>query len=158
MKIIFLDFDGVLNSWAWQEANKDLLKSEGLLYRQHLDRDAVARLNRIVAATGAVVVISSTWRRLYKLVELREILANHGFSGIVLDVTPHMGRRRGEDIAEWLASAPQARAVSGFVILDDDSDMEHLTHKLVQTSYETGLQDGDVEAAIAQLMRQPLWR
>jgi hypothetical protein len=148
MKVIFLDFDGVLNSRDWCQRNEHLLANQSLLMHRDLDREAVGRVNRIVEATGAVVVVSSTWRLLNPLPVLKNILAAHGFTGEVLDVTPRLSRRRGHEIAAWLNSHGP---VEGFVIIDDDSDMEHLLHKLVQTSWESGLQDEHVERAVKEL-------
>lgn len=50
MKVIFLDFDGVLNSTRFMMENPQ----RGLC---GLDKVAVARLNRLCAETGAYVVV-----------------------------------------------------------------------------------------------------
>ena len=57
MKIIFLDFDGVLNShiFMMKERLRDSLKSGGVA---GIDPEAVARLNAICVRTGAVAVVS----------------------------------------------------------------------------------------------------
>jgi len=62
--LVFLDFDGVLNHAAWLE--KLFLKgidewSPGMSF----DRECVARLNRIIDETGALVVVSSSWRHAF---------------------------------------------------------------------------------------------
>lgn len=148
MKVIFLDFDGVLNSHKWIGANQHLFETDRLFMHRDVDPEAVERLNRIVDATGAEVVVSSTWRRMNSRGMLQFILRKHGFNGFVKDVTPILGTRRGFEIQQWL---DEHGPVESFTIIDDDSDMEHLMDKLVKTSFDDGLQDRHVEQAIAML-------
>ncbi len=150
-KIIFLDFDGVLNSMDWL---RTFPRGEGPQYEQVDDR-AVALLNKIVEQTGAMVVVSSTWRIGRKLprTELQEILNKHGFKGIVMDVTPRSAHGvRGREIQEWL-SAQSRYQIESFVIIDDSSDMAHLMPKLVRTTNDTGLTQEHVDLAVAMLSR-----
>lgn len=149
MKIIFLDFDGVLNSHKWIEANQHLFESGQLFMHKHLDHDAVARVDKICRETGAKVVISSTWRRFNTLPQLQAILKRHGFTGEVISTTPILGGPRGNEIARWLRAAGP---VESFVIIDDDSDMADLMDRLVRTTFDTGLQDEHVDTAISLLM------
>jgi hypothetical protein len=148
MKIIFLDIDGVLNSRKWAEAHIEQHPSDHRFMREKLDKDAVARVQKIIDATGAKVVISSTWRILNSLESIKKILSDHGLRGDVIGVTPQQCLNRGSEIQEWLTEhAP----IDSFVILDDDDDMAHLMDRLVDTSFETGLQDEHVEQAIQLL-------
>lgn len=151
MKIIFLDIDGVLNSHQWIRANEHLLKTQQLSMHVDLDKEAVARLERLVKQTEAKIVISSTWRIVHSLSSLRDILGRHGFTGEVIDKTPKLNIARGLEIQQWLDKNP----VESFVILDDSSDMAHLLNKLVRTSFDDGLQDKHVEAAIELLSATP---
>lgn len=151
MKIIFLDFDGVLNSHKWVKANEHLLNSQTLFMHTDVDREAVARVDRLCKETGAKVVVSSTWRLFNSLERLQEILKNHGFTGEVIGRTPRLGGKRGSEISQWLN---EHGPVESFVILDDDSDMVHLMHKLVQTTFDLGLQDEHVELAKALLLAE----
>lgn len=156
MRILFLDFDGVLNSERWVKRNQDKFKSLEWRMTTAIDPEAVAHLNKIVAATACKVVISSTWRIMHELPKLRAILKQHGFqySSDVIDRTPSglSSSRRGHEIAHWLN---EHGPIDGIVIIDDDSDMEHLRHKLVQTSWVNGLMDDHVEPAIRMLL-EPL--
>ena len=108
VKLLFLDFDGVLNS-------ERFFRAQGNRYLpEQLDEGAVARLNAILARTGAKVIVSSTWRLGYSMEQLQVILARHGFSGEVVGVTPRLedvdedGIRvplhvpRGREIQTWL--------------------------------------------------------
>jgi len=144
IKIIFLDFDGVLNSWQSIRENRipDLFHC--------LDAYHVERLNRIVIATGAVVVVSSSWRIIHPIVELRESLVKAGFKGVVSDRTPRLPGERKDEIIEWINSHRDVHDVTSFVAIDDDSDANIEGH-FVKTDFETGLQDDHVEKAISIL-------
>lgn len=156
MKVIFLDIDGVLNTEVFTRAffgilkrlntdrpeAKKIAKAElrddyGVLF----DPMAEDMLKWIVEATGAKIVISSTWR-MSGLKIMQEMWTKRGLPGEVIDVTPnHMKRtgctlQRGKEINEWLSSNP----VESYVIIDDDSDMEpEQLFRFVQTDYQYGL-------------------
>ena len=98
----------------------------------------MARFKDLVAETGALVVLSSTWRL------IDESVATLRAAGILDHAHPdwrtgYHGSHRGQQIAEWLEHHPE---VTHYVILDDDSDMlpEQVPH-FVQTRFETGLLD-----------------
>ena len=169
MKILFLDIDGVLNSErlvAENEARHATLgdhRCECFSIIYQMDRACVARLNRILAETGAQVVISSSWRRLLDNATIIKILRSFGFEGAVIGATPDLvndpewlarhewGRNgyehidRGHEIWEWIAAHPE---VTHFVILDDCSDMAHVKPFHVHTDFEVGLDEPDVERAL----------
>lgn len=65
MRIIFLDFDGVLNA---DTAEAD--ESSELWTASWLDTVMVGRLARLVESTGASIVISSSWRQRRSQAEL----------------------------------------------------------------------------------------
>lgn len=173
MKPLFLDFDGVLNSAEWQAKQ---VKRDGSFLRRssdELDPQAVARLNKIIAATGAKVVVSSTWRLLHTRRELMGFLVAAGFRGEIIGMTPRLHVSpympteravcRGDEIQQWLdwewertnlnQDVPGDQ-VESFVILDDDGDMDFLWPELVQTHFATGLQDEHVARAIEILNAQ----
>ena len=72
MRVLFLDFDGVLNSESWMLAHPQAN------FLRALDRSAVALLAEIVSRTQARIVVSSSWRRMYSLNALREVLVEGG--------------------------------------------------------------------------------
>lgn len=161
-KIVFLDFDGVLNHEEWyaqrpaKPARLEVMDER--VARWCFDPKAAGRLNVLVDA-GAKFVISSTWRLHSDLDELRRILVALGFRGEVIGVTPDLSnksrsihaahvRRRGAEIQAWM---DEHGTPSSFVILDDDDDMEHLIDRLVQTDFETGLQDEHITRALEKL-------
>ena len=177
MRVIFLDIDGVLNSESYLlklEAKHHQLGHTApagpesasscdcfKLYQQ-IDPEAIARLNRLVAVTDARIVVSSTWRKLFDPPELLDLLLGHGLVAEIIGETPDGHAEpemldvygpleriyRGYEIDFWLRKHPE---VDRFVILDDGSDMEMHTKRLVQTDSEEGLLDEHVELAIRVL-------
>lgn len=151
MKILFLDIDGVLNSHDFWKRCQEL----GIVPDDKVDPLAVERLNRLVDATGAKIVVSSTWRLPYvwnrQLGMLATLLQRAGIKGEVIGMTPDHQKSygRGGEIQAWMLQARQDNIdIESFVILDDDNDMDHLMGYLVQTKMTDGLQDHHVETAI----------
>jgi len=149
MKVVFLDFDGVLNSAAFllivKERDSQSLSMEW--WAESIDPSAVSRLNGLLASTGARVVVSSTWRICTSVAWLQEVLEMRGFTGDVYDKTNRIYEvDRSSEIEEWL----DRHVVDAYVILDDDSDAEIEGH-FVRTDYLAGLTDGDVREAEAIL-------
>ena len=150
-RVIFLDFDGVLNSWQWAKRTNQ----SGLL---GIDPEAVSRVREIVERTGCLIVVSSTWRLSRSVEALREVFASKGYPEPVpiigktrADVSypePARENKRGCEIQAWL---DEHHEVTTICILDDDHDMAHLLPYLVSTSMEDGIQPRHVEAAVRML-------
>lgn len=143
--VVFLDFDGVLNTRPWTER-------PGYLKRP-LDPDLVARLGRLVGAAGAEVVLSSSWRS-EGLEACRRHLQVAGFpsSERVVAVTaatsPWGGRAH--EIFDWV----ELHEVEQFVVLDDDPGLTEVADHHVWTDPKVGLTAANVEAALAILGRK----
>lgn len=166
VRVIFLDFDGVLNSEDWAHHHPSGGGFCALHEEKPFDPSAVAVLNTIVGKSNAKIVISSTWRQVYDIKGLRKILTENGIYADVIDVTPHIGRNdpemgewydqpqgsraveRGDEIKAWLAAHPDTKA---FVILDDDDDMGLVRDHLVQTNWRHGLRQEHVAPALILL-------
>lgn len=140
MKILFLDIDGVLKC----KGDKDI------------DPIKVARLNRITDATGACIVISSTWRSSYThdLAGMKARMLKYNIKAPVVGMTPDFvtptdGRillangTRADEIRAWLDNDHIAQ----FIVLDDQ-DMLGLSDHQVKTDFDTGLQDCHIDQAI----------
>lgn len=107
-KYLFLDVDGVLNTWC----------SRSNFGIDQIDDGGVALLAAIVKATGCQIVLSSTWRILKENRGLvREALRTYGLNFI--DCTPRswQGSNRGLEISKWLDEKSGGGMVA---ILDDD--------------------------------------
>lgn len=148
MKVLFLDFDGVLNSDAFF-ATIDVKSAE-----DRLDPDAITRLNRVLDQTGAKVVVSSTWRIFHTQERLAEVLRSFGFSGEVIGTTPIIGGPRGNEIQAWLDENGRTKS---FAIVDDNDDMAGLKRRLIRTTKKAGLQDEHVEPLCRMLDKRRWW-
>lgn len=136
--IIFLDFDGVVNTIYYRQypRMKHLGNDGWGMYCAMPDdgfvsnRQAIEWLNELYKKNPYDIVVSSTWR-LHKDRDCSKILYNSGLSQEIkiLGTTPcFSGRPRGEEIQAWI---DEHNFIGNFVILDDDSDMAHLIDKLV---------------------------
>lgn len=161
VKLLFLDVDGVLNDYetivAASNQGRDLSLEEHLM--DMINPTYVERVNRILQVTGARVVLSSSWRRMFDTMpEIRDFFAKVGFdTRLWLGRTPvrYHGLRlsdmpsRGLEIQRFLSSIIPVRDVTSIVILDDDQDMAHLNHRLVRTAGRAeGISEKNVEEAI----------
>jgi hypothetical protein len=161
VKVIFLDFDGVLNSSEWFMDNQKLIReSTSLLQRgaAELNPVLIRRVLEIIEATGAAVVVSSSWRILHTRDELNEIFKQAGFPQMVdhiIDVTPRdrgqsYNETRGREIEAWIKGYEEKNGrLDSYVIIDDDGDMlSHQRPLFVQTSWDFGILPKDVQQAI----------
>jgi hypothetical protein len=159
-RIIFLDIDGVLVTYqsmrnrAANESPEERAKT--------FDPASVSALNEITDRTGAGIVISSTWR-IAGVMFCRELLRAAGVKAPVIDVTPrllnHKGdiclaQPRGREIQAWISEHSGWYELQSFVILDDDSDMEHLKSRLVLCNMENGLTAARAARAIEMLRQE----
>jgi hypothetical protein len=162
MKIIFLDIDGVLNSYT------DFLESS--LYGHPFNTGKIVissgklcLLEYIVRNTDAKIVISSTWRSHFTLDEIYEMFKVRGFKlprKVIIDKTethrhgfssgPEYFRK--SEIKEWLKAN---KPIESYVILDDirPSFFEGMTDNLVTTRDDDGLNRLSTEQAITILGR-----
>jgi hypothetical protein len=151
MRVVFLDFDGPIIPLMSHEHRRGIMEKAW--------PPCIAALNRITDATGAKIVISSTWR-LGQSPEAARLLREWGATGEIIGVTPDLSCKvgeetngiwvttcRGKEISAWLSeNLPES-----FVILDDDDDMDELKPFLIQTPFEIGLTEDDADKAIEML-------
>lgn len=164
MKLVFLDFDGVLNSQKFMRSQffKDsiagLTDAELYLlkYEYMLDPEAIKLVNDLVARSGAQVVASTSHRTRYTIDEMNTMLKNRGATFEIEAKTPRgmpkkfsLSVDRGDEIQEYLSLLEEVgEAVEGFVILDDFNNMGDLSDHLVLTRDRVGLTSEDVENAL----------
>lgn len=117
MNVIFLDIDGVLNSWQYDHLYKT--ESNG-----NIDETRLPLLKRLVEGSDAKIVLSSSWRKHWSHdrsqcdsigIELEETFSKHQLS--IFDKSPVLpSNDRAEEIKLWLN---QNKPISHFVIIDD---------------------------------------
>lgn len=140
MKVLFLDFDGVLNSTDWfQQRQSGLVTALGEeLWEAMIDPSMAARLHDVLAFTGAKVVVSSTWRHACTQEQLQGFLAHHGCVADVIGVTPILSSAiRGSEIAKWLKTHERSGlpTITRIAVLDDDSDITPFESRWVRTYF-----------------------
>lgn len=119
IKIIFLDIDGVLNSRKYiNQCVANNIPADDVI-----DPIAVARLNKITDATGAKLVISSTWRLPFlwrnDFKGLCALLHSHKVTADIVGVTPdlNLDHGRGKEIQKYIDDC--GFVIDKFIILDD---------------------------------------
>lgn len=146
MKIIFLDFDGVLNSEKYVRNCGHF----GVI----LDPSRMLLLKQLVTATDAKIVLSTSWREHWDTDKskcnetglfINEIFAEHNLS--IYDKTPKLSSDRESEIKMWLDNHPDTE---GFVVLDDAFlSADYLKDHFVKTSnYRDGLSEENIKEAI----------
>lgn len=133
MKVIFLDIDGVLNSFRTAHAYDGYPSSRSEYDK--FDDVAVTLIRDLCVKNDIKVVLSSTWRLDKNWKKLENTLKIP-----LLDRTPYLSVStrvdRGREIAIWLEDHPE---VTVYAIIDDDSDMlEEQKPFFVHTCYKNG--------------------
>ena len=142
-KIIFLDCDGVISTYkaGW-----------------HLDPEKLELLERILNATGAKIVVSSSWRSHTLEETLEGNFKDFPFKDKVIGVTPRLQLpfsqgdwnydtpERGLEISAYLNSLGKEVR---YVILDDDDDFLYAQKDhIVRTDSYRGISAKNVVEAI----------
>lgn len=145
--VIFLDIDGVLNSersclafdgYPWSPIFSD--DPEECDWHK-FDDVAIGLLRRVVAKTGAVCVLSSSWRVGMSEDDLSALAARLGVPIVGCTRRDERNEKRGEQIRDWLAENP---LVTAYAILDDDDDMlEEQKPYFVHVCYKSGFSLND---------------
>lgn len=152
MRVIMTDIDGVLN----EDTTPTRTKSRAIF----IDEEKLLRLKRIVDATGAKIVLSSTWRydrndSRYNadFLELQEAFHKVGLAFYSFTPEDAIGIRRGMEIKAWLGMHPE---VTDYIILDDelwDFEERGLLPRLVKTVFwDGGLTEELAQEAINMLL------
>lgn len=167
-KIIFLDFDGVLNNSEYTARLYEAGEKTSDQYGEVFDMSAVERLNRIIDATNAQIVVTSSWRYL-GLQQLHNLWHKYGLHGSIIDITSlhavdeliiekgldwlengyegnDMSSPRSMEIEHWIQN--HKGSFANYVILDDLPMPSTLQPHFVQVNPKYGLLDPQVEHAI----------
>jgi len=156
-KVLYLDFDGVMNTPKFIRSLGDSKHSfnNWRWYSEQIDPKHIGFLQEILSASNANIVVSSSWRLMNDTFACDTILRAHGLRGKIVDVTPRPfempnGKRseRADEIQAHLDANPH---IKKFCILDDLLDMKHLSKYFVQTDMYSGLEAACVTQAVALL-------
>jgi len=158
MKIIFLDFDGVMDTAYYDH----VLSKDGLPgsdeYGPVFDPSCVRNLKHIIDETGADIVVSSSWKYMMEYGDFLRMWEDRNLPGFVTDVTPipTERRNRGDEIDAWLN---ECDVECQYVIIDDLNATcfnEHQIPRLLVVNPFNGLDEDTAERAIQILNQQPL--
>lgn len=147
--LLYLDIDGVMvpaNSWRRPEILEDGFPA--------FDFRAVKALQKILSATGASIVLTTSHKSVYPLNKWRSIFERRGISVNKIDRLPantlHLNRK--DELLNWFANHPQQ---DNFIILDDDKILNalptHLKDHVVLTSGSVGLTDYIADEALEKI-------
>ena len=150
MKIIFLDIDGVLNTYG---------KDGSSVSWEHCKSELMHNLEKVVKETDAYIVISSSWRE-----EGIELLKESGFRYVdkIAGVTPRWIQgiyieHRGEQIMGYV----RQNGIRQYIVIDDepfDICEERCSviskDKVVVTDHIEGLTEEKANEAIRKLKTQ----
>lgn len=141
MKVLFCDFDGVLNPYP-KPSRSGAFNKTACMNLEML-------LNKI---PDLKIVVSSSWRA-YGYDAVKDILKSNGIDPRrVFDVLgdekdeknpeAHKGNHRGYQVECWLKRHPK---VQSFAIVDDESDFEGFRNRMVKTNRFHGLTQANAE-------------
>ena len=150
--VIFLDFDGVLNTERYQARlrldGKPIKDAWGPLFDPH----AVENLRQILDEMDAQIVISSSCRYVHSLDSLRTMWVTRDLPGEILD-TLACGATyisRGEEIECWLERNDRP----DYAIIDDLDDFSPAQRDhYVETNPIVGITEADAQKAIEILQK-----
>lgn len=129
MKVIFLDLDGVMCTSSCYGRGKEN-KWDAYMF----DIKCVSVLNFILQETGAEIIISSDWRHLYTLQEMREIFCHNnvikGPIGFTERSSTYLGNNleggRADEIQHWIKVNAWKNDIKWVAI--DDLNMDERLH------------------------------
>lgn len=146
MKVIFLDYDGVVNTPMWSGRNGVFRCQFGFPCDNKVNNwQAVQWVSEFCEKYKYDIVVSSTWRLddNYK-----DCLINGGLrDGIkILGRTPVIyDGTRGDEISAWLSDHPE---VDGYLIFDDEKDVVGHMTRLVQCDTGHGFGEREFNLAV----------
>jgi hypothetical protein len=145
MNILFLDYDGVINTPMWNEDGSRC--RYGMPYDNKVNNfQAVQWVSEFCQKYNYAIVVTSTWRMDYNW---KECLINGGLrDGIEILGRTRIMHDRGEEILDWLLEHPE---VKNWLIFDDDpyDFSSEQCGRCVQTRPDVGFMQGDFNKAVA---------
>jgi len=150
-KFIFLDFDGVMDTYYYNNELTRLHRATHDEYGPIFDPECIQNLQYIIDKTGAKIVVSSSWKQEMGLDEIQRMWKERELPGVVIDTTPDLPGDRGDEIKAWIDAYP---APCQYVIIDDMDAKAFLPKQIPQlvlvNSY-SGLDPDCAERAISIL-------
>lgn len=148
-KIVFLDFDGVLNDYP----NHDDRTIQEVIdnFDKFIFDSKVKMLNKIVDDCNADFIIISYWRRHFTKNKLSEFFKKKGFKGNIIDFTG-LGGKEHKDRLDKIKKCLEKYKPDSYVILDDsviDETEDDPNH--IRPEKTKGLEEKHIDKAISIL-------
>lgn len=149
-KIIFLDFDGVVNTPIWDTYNGKFKCSFSKPTDGRVNNfQAICWLNELHRLIKYKIVVSSSWRYLCKEVSYSQCLYNSGLDKNIkiigcIPVLPN--RNKNDEINQWLNE--NKNVVDNYVILDDIPNLADHNSKLIRCNYNHGFGADELKRVI----------
>lgn len=152
MRVLFLDFDGVMAT----DYHSIVMERDGLPDRDDFgvifDPQCVENLSRIIASTGADIVVTSDWQEIMTYQDICRMWEFRHLPGSVIDSVSVISKRRGDNIDAWIESYGP---LESYLIIDDlpicEFNNGQLDH-LIQVDSYRGLHDSVIDKAISILL------
>ena len=129
MKVIFLDFDGVMDTAYYGHVLGKESRPSDDKFGAVFDPSCVRNLKEIIDKTGAEIVVTSSWKSLMTYRDMLNMWEQRGLPGCVIDLTPSPSecRHRGDEIDAWLK---ECKDECQYIILDDIDESNFNEHQL----------------------------
>ena len=129
MKIIFLDFDGVMDTAYYDHVLAKEGKPSNDEYGIVFAPNSIRNLKYIIDMTGADIVVTSSWKYMMNYQDFLEMWKARELPGFITDVTPniHGCRCRGDEIDAWLE---ECKSDCQYIILDDLTANNFNSHQI----------------------------
>ena len=147
-KIVFLDYDGVVNRKMWTQLDGKWVCRYGYPEDGRVnDGQAVQWVSEFCEKYGFDIVVTSTWR---KYPEWETSLRGGGLreSVKILGATPLPTKDRADEISDYLSLHPE---VDTYLVFDDKESLVESIHacRLVLCKKERGFGEEEYNAAVA---------
>jgi hypothetical protein len=148
VNIIFLDIDGVLNTWRFQDYQVKYHECDSWDAQFNFDPICMKNLKELIDKTDSYIVISSTWRNTNN--GMNDINNNFKLYGMdknrIISITPNYpDKSRGYEIEQWLEQFENKDI--NYIIIDDEN-VDILTDRLVLCNDYYGLTKNELEKAL----------
>ncbi|MBQ8457408.1 MAG: hypothetical protein IJ540_07385 [Prevotella sp.] len=153
MKVVFLDFDGVMDTAYYDHVLAKEGKPHNDEYGCVFDPNCIKNLKHIIDQTGADIVVTSSWKYLMSYQDFLNMWKDRDLPGFVTDVTPEPPNRRnrGDEIDAWIE---ECHTDCQYVIIDDlgaNNFNEHQIPRLLIVNPFVGLDEDVADKAITLL-------
>lgn len=154
--IVFLDFDGVINTRFYYHENGKLC---GKFYHEEDMKvnniEAINLLNKLCLKTKSDIVVTSSWRKHTSQnndFTTKKVLINSGLDSQIniLGDVPILNTSIGDEVRLWLIENNYPLD-HPFIILDDGCDPKEFNDRYIKTSFEKGFTENEYLLALDKL-------